>query len=142
MAAYYREQECIDLSKTLKICKKDTGLDVGTNNVPRHIKINADEFTLKEKKKCFYLSFNIKQVILTIDSGGNKHDVLYNVISYKSRRVVVLDSLSVAEGLQYGVGLQQLSLQLALRHTADITSDSQHGKTKQLQQKTSIGPIH
>lgn len=36
------------------------------------------------------------------------------VHSYKSRRVIILDSLCIAEGLQYGVGLQQLSLQLAL----------------------------
>lgn len=32
----------------------------------------------------------------------------------KSRGVIVLDSLCVAEGLQYRVGLQQLSLQLTL----------------------------
>lgn len=36
--------------------QKDTGLNVGTNNVPRHVKINTDEFTLKKKKKWFYIS--------------------------------------------------------------------------------------
>lgn len=35
---------------------------------------------------------------------------------YKSGGVVVLDGLRVAKGLQYGVGLQQLFLQLALAH--------------------------
>lgn len=40
------------------------------------------------------------------------------VRSYKSRRVVVLGGLCVAEGLQDGVGLEQLSLQLPLKHTA------------------------
>lgn len=40
---------------------------------------------------------------------------LMNLVhSYKSRGVIVLDSLCVAEGLQYRVGLQQLSLQLTL----------------------------
>lgn len=38
------------------------------------------------------------------------------VWSYKSGGVVVLDGLRVAKGLQYGVGLQQLFLQLALTH--------------------------
>lgn len=57
---------------------------------------------------------------------------MYLVCSYKSRGVVVLDSLCVAEGLQDGVGLQQLSLQLALRHTGDVRSDSQHNKDNSL----------
>lgn len=39
------------------------------------------------------------------------------VCPYKSGGVVVLDGLCVAEGLQDGVGLQQLLLQLALGHT-------------------------
>lgn len=43
--------------------------------------------------------------------GGNGR-----VCSYKSGGVVVLDGLSVAKGLQYGVGLQQLFLQFALRN--------------------------
>lgn len=51
---------------------------------------------------------------------------MHLVRSYKSGGVVVLDSLRIAEGLQYGVGLQQLSLQLALRHTGDVRSASQH----------------
>lgn len=45
--------------------------------------------------------------------SGNKR-----VWPYKSGGVVVLDGLCVAEGLQDGVSLQQLLLQLALaRHT-------------------------
>lgn len=35
---------------------KDTGFDVSTNNVARHIKINADEFTLEKKNKRYYVS--------------------------------------------------------------------------------------
>lgn len=45
---------------------------------------------------------------------------MYLVCSYKSRGVVILDSLCVAEGLQDGVGLQELFLQLALRNKRDI----------------------
>lgn len=41
------------------------------------------------------------------------------VCPYKSGGVVVLDGLCVAEGLQDGVGLQQLLLQLALGHTQE-----------------------
>lgn len=54
------------------------------------------------------------------------------VCSYKSRGVIVLDSLGVAKGLQYGVGLQQLSLQLALRHTGDVSSASRRYKDNSL----------
>lgn len=39
--------------------KKDTGFDVGTNNVPRHIKINADEFTLKNKEREERVSYQL-----------------------------------------------------------------------------------
>ena len=60
---------------------------------------------------------------------------MYLVCSYKSRGVIVLDRLCVAEGLQYGVGLQQLSLQLALRHTGDVRSDSQHNKANSLNKR-------
>lgn len=41
------------------------------------------------------------------------------VCPYKSGGVVVLDGLCVAEGLQDGVGLQQLLLQLTLGHTQE-----------------------
>lgn len=52
----------------------------------------------------------------TGDTDGRTLSIrLMNLVhSYKSRGVIVLDSLCVAEGLQYRVGLQQLSLQLAL----------------------------
>lgn len=46
--AYFFLQMNILQASTLQ---KDTGLNVGTNNVPCHVKINADEFTLKKKKK-------------------------------------------------------------------------------------------
>lgn len=49
--------------------------------------------------------------------------MMHLVCSYKSGGVVILDSLCVSEGLQYGVGLQELSLQLTLGHTGDISSD-------------------
>ncbi len=53
----YLGGECAFIFQKLWRCKKDTGLNVGTNNVPRHVKINADEFPLKKKRKCFTFQF-------------------------------------------------------------------------------------
>lgn len=40
----------------LSSLKKDTGFNVGTNDIPCHVKINADEFTLRKEEKWFYVS--------------------------------------------------------------------------------------
>lgn len=44
----YNNKQCVCV-----VIFKDTGLDVGTDNVPRHVKINADEFTLKIEENWF-----------------------------------------------------------------------------------------
>lgn len=90
---------------------EDTSLDVRPNDVSVHVKVDPDEFALQKSNQS---QLEKKKKKRGHWRGRRVYETFMSVLSYKSRRVVVLNGLCVAEGLQDGVCLQQLLLQLSL----------------------------
>ncbi len=68
---------------------KEVRLDVGSGNVARSVEIDSDEFTLSEKKR-----IGIIELQVSLQQ------------TYETGRVVVLDSLGIAESFQDRIGLK------------------------------------
>lgn len=85
--------------------QKDTGVDVGPDNVSGHVKVEFDEFALRTEES----TTATVTATVTTERTGSQHAAI-GCRTHKSRGVVVLDGLRVSKSLQDGVSLQQLLL--------------------------------
>lgn len=87
---------------------KEVRLDVGSGNVARSVEIDSDEFTLSEKRE----RIGIIELQVSLQQ------------TYETGRVVVLDSLGIAESFQDRIGLKKLLLQFSLHFCKKIYRQS------------------
>lgn len=86
-----------------RLSTKDTGVDVGPDNVSGHVKVEFDEFALRTEE------WTTVTATATTERTGSQHAAI-GCMTHKSRGVVVLDGLCVSKSLQDGVSLQELLL--------------------------------
>lgn len=94
--------------------REDTGVNVGSSNESTLVKVDSDELSLRREKDAGLLIFGTTS-------------------TYKTGGVVILHSLGISEGLQNGVSLEQLCLQLPLGcGEASLGGEGDTGTTNQL----------
>ncbi len=89
---------------------KDTGLNIGSNDVTVDVKVYPDKLSLR-MNSLYWLVSTFKTL------GPFKSQVdfcLCSVHTYESRRIIIFHSLGIAKRLQNRVSLEQLFLQLPL----------------------------